>query len=454
VAASVRAALDQAPAARPIAGLAVASMGEAGVLLDEAGAALYPIAAYYDPRSTPYVEWWRERIAPAALHAISGQVLRPVFGAMKLLWLRDTRPELFARARRWLSVADYLIRRLAGVDATDRSLASRTMLLDQRTHDWSGELLGLAGLSVDLLPPVFPSGTVVGSVTEAAAAQTGLPASTPVATGGHDHLCGGLAAGVVAPGQALVSLGTAASLVAPSAEFHGGGAVFAQGLSCYCYVAAERYVVQGGLSAAGAALAWLARLLRGDARPEDYAALDQAALESPPGARGLVCLPHLRGSGTPERDSASRAAFVGLREAHGPGDMWRALIESLACWARQNLAAIEAATGQPIERLTLIGGSARGVLLPQALAEIAGCAVALPEIAEASALGAALLAGRAVGVPAPPPADTRVVEPDARRLAWYDRFYREVYAPLYSALRPINQALTGMDEQAASERKI
>jgi xylulokinase len=452
-AASIRAALDQAPAARPIAGLAVASMAEAGVLLDENGTALYPIVAYYDQRSTPYVEWWRERIAPADLHAISGQVLRPVFGAMKLLWLRDTHPELFARARRWLSVGDFLIRRLADVDATDYSLASRTMLLDQRAREWSSELLSIADLAQDLLPPIYPSGTVVGSVTATAAVQTGLPAGTPVATGGHDHLCGGLAAGVVAPGQALVSLGTAASLLAPTAEFHGGGAVFAQGLSCYCYVTTQRYVVQGGLSAAGAALAWLARLLRGDTRPEDYAALEQAALESPPGARGLVCLPHLRGSGTPERDTSSRAAFVGLREAHGPGEMWRALIESLACWARQNLAAVEAATGQPIEHLTLIGGSARGILLPQTLADITGRGVALPEIAEASALGAALLAGRATGLPISPPADKRIVEPDARRSAWYDRFYRETYAPLYSALRPINAALGGLEDYEPSSGK-
>ena len=130
--------------------------------------------------------------------------------------------------------------------------------------------------------------------------------------------------------------------------------------------------------------------------------------------------------------------------------MWRALIESLAYWARQNLEAIEAATEQPIDRLTLIGGSARGALLPQALADITGRTVMLPEIVEASALGAALLAGRAVGLPAPPPADTRAVEPDPRRSDWYDHFYREVYAPLYDALRPINQALAGMDEQAHS----
>jgi xylulokinase len=446
----IREALGQAPAARPIAALAIASMAEAGVLLDEHGTPLYPIVAYYDPRTAPYVAWWRARIDPAALHAISGQVLRPVFGALKLLWLRDSYPELFIRGRRWLSVGDYLVRRLAGVDATDRSLASRTMLFDQRSGHWSSELLDIAGVAADLFPPVYPSGTLVGQVTDRAAAQTGLAAGTPVATGGHDHLCGGLAVGVVEPKQALVSLGTAAAVLAPSAQFHGDGLVFAQGLSCYSYVLGERYVVQGGLSTAGSALAWLARLLRGAARPEDYAALEDAATLSPPGARGLVCLPHLRGSGTPERDTASRAAFVGLHETHGPGDMWRALTESLAGWARQNLEAIEAATGRPIESLKLIGGSARGALLPQALADITGRAVALPEVAEAGAMGAALLAGHAVGIHMPGAPETRVVAPDLRRAAWYDRWYEQVFVRLYHTLRPLNHALGELNEPLSS----
>ena len=89
-------------------------------------------------------------------------------------------------------------------------------------------------------------------------------------------------------------------------------------------------------------------------------------------------------------------------------------------------------------------------MLPQALADITGRAVALPEIAEASALGAALLAGRALGLVAPPPASARTVEPDPRRSAWYDRFYRQAFAPLYGTLRPINAALAGMDDQGSS----
>lgn len=444
-AAAVRAALRAAPPGEPVACVAVASMGEAGLPIDERGRPLGPIIAYYDTRADAYADWWRGRITPQRIHAISGQVARPVFGVTRILWLRDAQPDAFARMRRWLSVGDYLIWRLAGVAATDRTLASRTMLLDQRSRAWSSELMGIAGLSPDLLPAIFPSGARVGAVSADAARRTGLAEGTPVAVGGHDHLCGALAAGVTDPGDALASFGTAAALLAPSAAFHGGGAAFERGLSCYCYVAEGRYIVQGGLSAAGSALAWMARLLRGSDAPAAFAALDRAAAESPPGARGLVCLPHLRGSGTPPRDGSSRAALVGLRERHTPGDLWRALIESLACWARENIEAIEAATGGSIARLTLIGGAARGALFAQTLADIAGRAVALPAIDEASARGAALLAGQAVGLSLEAPGLAAAIAPDSRRAARYDRIYREIYAPLYAALRPINHAIERLE---------
>ncbi len=228
----------------------------------------------------PYVDWWRARMTPEVLHAISGQVLRPVFGAMKLLWLRDAHPELFARTRRWLSVGDYLTWRLAGVAATDQSLASRTMLFDQRSRHWSGELLALAGLDADLLPLVYPSGTVIGGVSSEAAAATGLAMGTPVATGGHDHLCGGLAAGVVAPGHrwsdrhGRIAAGAQRNVPRRRRGLRAGAIVL--------LLRRRRLHCAGGLSAAGAALAWLARLLRGGAAPEDFAALDRAAADRRP----------------------------------------------------------------------------------------------------------------------------------------------------------------------------
>src|SRR5262245_12474026 len=91
---SIRAALDAAPSGEPVVGLAVASMGEAGLPLDEHGQPLYPIMAYYDTRADEYAAWWRARVEPQHIHAISGQVLRSAFGVMKLMWLRDAQSAL------------------------------------------------------------------------------------------------------------------------------------------------------------------------------------------------------------------------------------------------------------------------------------------------------------------------------------------------------------------------
>lgn len=440
IAACIRETLERAPQARPIAALAVASMGEAGLPIDAQGQPLAPIIAYYDPRSMPQAERWRALMSAEQVHAISGQILRHVFGVMKLLWLRDTQPDVMRRMGYWLSVGDFVIWQLTGRAATDPTLASRTMLYDQRSGAWSPELLALAGLDATMLPTVLPSGSVVGGVTERAAALTGLPVGTPVATGGHDHLCGGLAAGVTRPGEVLCSIGTAASLLVPTAQFNGGGELFRFGLSHYRYVN-DCWILQAGLSAAGAAQAWLAQMLRGGTAPDDFAALEVAAAESPPGARGVLCLPHLRGSGTPMRDPDARAAFVGFTEHHGPGDMWRALVEGLAYWVRLNLTAITNATQEPIEALTLIGGGARGALLPQALADITGLPVQIPAIAEASAYGAAMLAGRAVGVALPTAPIARQCAPQQAHRTLYETLFRDAYEPLYRALAPIHRAL-------------
>ncbi|MEM8533016.1 MAG: FGGY family carbohydrate kinase [Chloroflexota bacterium] len=436
---SIQSALQQLPQPHSLAAVAVASMGEAGVPLDSHGQPVFPIITYYDTRANAYVEFWQSRIDAVKAHAISGQIIRPPFGVMKLLWLRDHHPSLFQRTQYWLSVGDYILYRLAGVYATDYSLASRTMLLDQRNRQWSQELLSIAEIPKDMFPNVYPSGSQIGGISATAAAQTGLLVGLPVVTGGHDHLCGALAVGVTEPGQALVSFGTAAAFIAPDSTFHGGGQSFLHNLSNYCHVARDRYITQGGLSAAGGALAWLAELLQADSTVYDH--LDAAASASPPGARGLVWLPYLRGSGTPQRKATDRAALVGLRESHTAGDIWRAKLESLAYWSRHTTEAIEQATDRPIQQLTLIGGVAKSRIFPQILADATDREVLLSPVVEAGACGAAHLAGQAVGITMAPPVPTQSVTPHSRSAAHYTRIYDEVYLPLAVVLQPINNTL-------------
>ena len=208
----LRRVVAELPDPKAIRGVAVASMGEAGVLLGDGGDPLGPIIAWYDTRTTGELDWLMGAVGFERLHQVTGLCADPTFSLPKLLWHRRETPEQFARARWWLNVGDYLAWRLCGERATDFSLASRTLLLDLERRAWAEPLLEAAGLPASLLPPLHPSGTRIGTLRPEVAAATGLAADCAVGTGGHDHICGLIAVGADAPGVLMDSLGTAEAL--------------------------------------------------------------------------------------------------------------------------------------------------------------------------------------------------------------------------------------------------
>jgi xylulokinase len=440
-----------------IAALGISSLAEAGLPLDEHDRPLYPIVAWHDRRCAPQVTWWEANISLAELHAITGQRVSTSFGVNKWMWLRDSEPEVAARTRRWLSVPDYVHYRLAGgVEAgaepvTDRSIASRTLLLDQRSLDWSPRLLSMAGLDRDLLARVCPSGAIAGHVSPQAAVETGLPVGLPCVLGGHDHLCASLAAGADRPGVVVDSTGTAAALLMVLNNFYTSEIFARQSLACYAHVAKDHYVLKGGLKAAGGSIEWLARRLSGESGSLPYAELEAAAWEGVGRRAGPVFMPHLLGAGSPESDACSRGAMVGLLAAHNNGDLFRALLESLAYWTRQNLNEMERLTGQKPDRIVLLGGVTRLKLLSQLKADAVNLPVEIPDLPEAAATGAALLAGVGAGVfsslseaVASVRTHSETIPPDPHQVTWYARLFDEVYAPLYETLKETNGRLEGL----------
>ncbi len=435
----IRQATAQLPAGQRIAAVAAASMGEAGVPLDANGEPLYPIIAWHDPRSEPQAEFLRREVGPEEIHRITGQQVRHVFAATKLLWFKEHLPDVLQRLRLWLSMEDYILWRLTGAAATDYTMASRTMLFDQTAGDWSPQMLALCGIDAGVMPRPLPSGTIVGAVTEQAALETGLASGTPVASGGHDHLCGALAVGAVQRGRFLDSSGTAQSMVMPIDSFHGGGEVFRAGFSCYRHVLRNRYIVQGGLNTAGGALQWVANLT---GKANDYSDLFRSAEQSGPGARGAFCIPHFRGSTTPVVDAQARAAFIGLTLNHGAGDMMRAAIEGLAYNLRLNMEQMDRVGPLAEGHMLAIGGANRDPLVLQVKADVCNRPVLSATLSEAVAVGAALLAGLAIGMfmdeaqaAATVACDFRRFEPDAERAKLYDQWYNEVYVKMYAALK-------------------
>ncbi|MGH2560376.1 MAG: FGGY-family carbohydrate kinase [Thermomicrobiales bacterium] len=440
---------------RRIAGIAVASVGEAGVPLDARGEPTYHAISWFDRRTFQETEWLGHRLGVDHLFAVTGLSLQPIFSLCKILWLRAHEPDAFARTTRWLHVADYIAYKLSSAMATDHSLASRTFMFNLERRAWDDDILNACGIPRTLLAPLVHSGTAIGTVTSGAAVETGLPAGAVVATGGHDHVCGALAAGVVDPGAVFDSMGTAEALFIPLAKPITDPAFAEQGYTQGAHVVPNRYYTFGGIYTSGASVEWYRDLVGRD-RP--LAELLAEAAEVPVGSLGVAFLPHLRIANAPHLDARSRGAFVGLTTDTGRPAMTRALCEGLAFEARTTLEPLLGYTG--IERLadvTVIGGGSKNDLLMQIKATTLNARMQVIQREEATSLGAALLAGLGAGVY--PDVDSAVaavrspphtIAPAAQEIEQYERIYREVYAPLYDTLRPLNHRINDLCDEPTS----
>lgn len=442
-----------------VSGLAISSMAEAGVPLDREMHPVAPIIAWYDRRSEPQAAWIEQQMDISSLYAITGQRVSPSFAVTKILWLRDHEPQAYDRIAHWLPVPSYLLWRLTGEMAVDYTIASRTLLFDQNTLDWSPRLLEVFGVKAEILPPVHPGGTLIGMINAQAALETGLPEGTPCFTGGHDHLCATLASGATLPGAAADSTGSAQALIMLLPRFQPRTSLAEGGYAYYAYLLRSIFALKGGMKAAGSGMEWLVRQLTSPGGELNYRRLEQEAWQGIGKKAGPLWLPHLIGSGSPQGDRFSRAAMVGVQFEHSQGDLFRGMLEALACWMRHNLEEMQSQTGIAVHQVTLTGGVTRLRLLSQLKADVIRLPMLVPEIPESAAVGAALLAGLGAGVFDHPSEAVQslkypcaIFQPDPVRTEWYEELYHQVYRPLYASLSQVNTALTRMEQKSAGRR--
>ncbi len=394
---TVRAALSDPRDAARVRGIGIASVGEAGLPVDARGRALYPIIAWFDRRGEEFVPAWERDHDLAALYLLTGHMPRSIYTAFKLLWLQRHHPHVLRRAYRWLFVGDYVAFRLTGLMATVPTLAARSYLFDVVRRRWVDALVREVGLRGDQMPPVVETESPVGYLQPEAAEALGLTAGIPVALGGHDHVVGMWVGGITLPGRAVDSSGTAQGVAVLIPEFVGRAGYEAH-LTCYPFVVGRGYILQGGMPTAGAALQWLADLIAGG----DVARVLAWAEAAPPGSRDVVCLPFLRGVGSPYGRSDVRALFAHLDLDVGREEVARALVEGLACFLAEIVRLQEEVTGRPVGEIRAIGGANRSPFLLRVKASMTGRPVVRVDVEEAVGTAAALLAGLAAGYFASP----------------------------------------------------
>jgi xylulokinase len=401
--AAIREAVGKIGDPRQIRALAVTGMGMDGLPVDAAGRWLAPMISWHDPRTQPQHAWWLEHIGAAATFAVGGNPVWPINSALRILWMRQHEPEVMARADKWLLIEDFVNFMLCGRQATDYSMASCTLLFDQRSLDWSEDMLGRSGIDRRLFCDAYPSGTVIGEVTSAAAEATGLAAGTPVVLGGHDHLCGALPVGAFRPGVVLDVTGTWESVLTATEGPVLRDALRATGMTVQAHVARGMHAVWGGC-VAGEMLEWFrrcyGRALAHDAPAEGdvpWEPLLISAAASPPGSRGAFFLPHMSGANCPVVDPRSLGAWFGLSPRTDASDMLRAVFEGLDFQFRDIVDALESSLATHFDRLVAVGGATRNAFWMQNKADVVGRPIEVPAIEEATPLGAAMLAGIGIG---------------------------------------------------------
>lgn len=435
--------LERIPA-REIAGIGLTGQMHGLVMMDAAGNVLRPCIMWNDQRTAKQCAEITERVGGASslLQLISNPVL-PGFTAPKILWVRENEPDVYARAAHVLLPKDYLRLKLTGVYATEVSDASGTALLDVARRNWSDEILKAIEVPRSWLPDVFESPVVSARISARAAKDTGLLEGTPVVGGGGDQAAQAVGTGIVQEGVVSATLGTSGVVFASSNSYR----LEPNGLlHAFCHAVPNKWHLMGVMLSAAGSFRWFRDAFgeeeKREAKNEQrdvYEVLTAEAARVSAGCEGLIFLPYLTGERTPYPDPHARGTFFGITLRHRKEHFVRAVLEGVAYGLRDSLELMRA-LGLNISQVRASGGGARSELWRQILADVFNSEIALVNITEGAAFGAALLAGVGAGVFASVEdacAQTvRVTNSvtQGKEVAVYEAYYR-VYHGLYPALK-------------------
>ncbi|HEX9112600.1 MAG TPA: FGGY-family carbohydrate kinase [Terriglobales bacterium] len=378
----------------PVEVLAISSHAETFVAVNNRYQPLAPAILNMDNRAVLQAKWMANTLGPKRIYEFTGLSVHPMYPIPKILWMRENRPDIFHSATHFLGVTEYLSTRLGLPPYTDYSLASRFLAFDIRQKRWSQDILAACELSAERFATPVPAGTVAGQLSSGVASELGLRAGTSVVVGGHDQPCAALGLGVVNPGRVSASLGTYECVLAASEEPAINDVAYAAKLNTYCHVVPDRYVTLAYFPS-GIMLDWFLRLLHED-RPGGTASLDEicTGLESrtPVGPTNLCVAPHLLGTCNPDFNPNASGIVVGLRPATNASDIYKGILEGIACELANMTELLQRVTGS-FNDLYVTGGGCRSRLGLELRAALTGCRLHQMRSPEAVCLGTAILAG-------------------------------------------------------------
>jgi gluconokinase len=410
------------------------------IVVDKSDALLTGLSTWVDDRATKQAQRVRETRDALEMYRQTGCPVHSLYPLYRLIWLRNKQPQVFQGAARFISAKEYIIRQLTGEYVVDIGIAAGTALLNTHTLEWNETSLELAEIRPDQLSPLVDSRQVIKGLKPELAAQMGIPSETPLVVGSADAVNSSLGAGAVLPRQATCMIGTSGALriISKSPMLDGQA-------RSWCYAIDKgHWLVGGSINNAGLALTWLrdafSQLLQ--SRTMDirltFDDLVASALQIPPGAGGLICLPFLAGERSPYWNMNARGVFFGLTLKHDARHMARALMEGVA-YRLRSIHAVLDELGADMGEIRASGGFTHSDLWPQIIASVLDQDLAVPASGETSSLGAAFWALLGRGVVErfedlyPLVQVTKKYHPQPEDAHLYDKLYK-LYIDLYFQL--------------------
>jgi gluconokinase len=363
------------------------------------GSALTRSITWADNRAARWAERIRAERDGMAIYRRTGTPIHPMSPLVKLAWLRDEQPKLFAAAARFVGIKEYVFNRLFGRYVVDHSIASATGLLNLATLDWDDGALDVAGVSRERLSALVPTTYHLEGLDRRVAAELGIDAATPFVIGANDGSLSNVGVNAIQPGEVAVTIGTSGAMrtVVEQPVTDPEGRTF-------CYALTERHWVIGGpVNNGGIIFRWVRDEIAASECEtakrlgiDPYDVLTRIAERVAPGSDGLIFHPYLAGERAPMWNPNLRGSFFGLAMHHHKEHLIRAVLEGVIYNLYSILPAMESLIGR-VRTIKATGGFARSGLWRQMMADVFDREVVVPESFESSCLGAAVLGLYALG---------------------------------------------------------
>ncbi len=373
--------------AKNIVAVGIDSMGSIALPVDRQGNALHHGLLWMDRRAHKQCADIDSRLGER-LFLLTGNRNDVSNIAPKIMWFKDTHPEIYKNTYKFLHGNGYLVSKLTDVFTQDRTECGLTLLCEMGAKGWSDEITKTLGIDKDKLPDIYECQDVVGKVTKNAAQQTGLVEGTPVIAGAMDCLSTALGTCSIDEGDLFIAGGTvtAAGLVQNSANPH-------KLLHTHNHIIPGKYVTVSGVDFGGGGLRWFRDLL-GDIT---YKELDELAKSVPAGNDGLIFLPYMVGQRSPLYNNNTSGVMFGLTPKHTRANMSRMFMEGTTYAVKNILEYYQVAGCDPI-CAKITGGLANSDIWTQMFSDILNVRVEHASAVDVATLGTAAAAAVGVGI--------------------------------------------------------